>query len=238
MQFLILGMGVLVAGLLLMELARGKSAGIWKRRVRVAVGTMLLIAGAALMFRGMGGPASVAIALGLWLVSAPGSGFLGLPGGGQKTPGQSSHVRTEFLDVALDHDTGALCGTVIRGAYEGRAIERLDFEELIDLLQMVSHDDPASAQVIEAVLDREFPDWRDGEAAGSSEGSTGGRAGGAGGEAMTRAYAFKVLGLEEGATVAEIRAAHRDLMQKLHPDHGGSTALAAQINEAKQVLLG
>ena len=55
---------------------------------------------------------------------------------------------------------------------------------------------------------------------------------------MTRAEALKVLGLEEGATEEQIRAAHRRLILQTHPDKGGTSYLAAKINEAKDVLLG
>ncbi|HXJ00826.1 MAG TPA: DnaJ domain-containing protein [Micropepsaceae bacterium] len=54
---------------------------------------------------------------------------------------------------------------------------------------------------------------------------------------MSRAEALKVLGLEEGASEADIRAAHRRLILQTHPDKGGTSYLAAKINEAKDVLL-
>ena len=54
---------------------------------------------------------------------------------------------------------------------------------------------------------------------------------------MSREDALAVLGLTADADDEEIRAAHRRLIQRVHPDVGGSADLAARINRAKEVLL-
>jgi len=153
--------------------------------------------------------------------------------------GQQSEVGSRYLRMTLEHDTGVMSGVVLEGAYRGRELSELSADELIDLLRQCRADDPQSASLLEAWLDRTQPDldWR---AAMAGQGESHQRAGAAGGGEfrMTRAEAFRILGLEEGADEEAIKRAHRKLMQKLHPDLGGSSYLAARINEAKDFLLG
>ena len=148
------------------------------------------------------------------------------------TPGLKSSVRSAALEMELDHDTGRLEGMVLAGRFEGRALADLDREQLLALHAELASDGE-SLQLLEAYLDGRFPVWRDDPKADAD-----GRKGSAPGSgAMTKEEAYKVLGLEPGASAADIRKAHRRLMQRLHPDLGGSTFLAARINEAKDVLL-
>jgi DnaJ-domain-containing protein 1 len=153
--------------------------------------------------------------------------------GASTAGGKTSEVETELLRMRLDHDTGAMSGQVRRGPYAGRRIEDLDQGELIALWRQCIAEDESGARLLETYLDRLRPDWRQ---AGPGGGSNGGV--GASSDVMTREQAYAILDLESGASDEEIKEAHRRLMMKLHPDHGGSTFLAAQINRAKEFLLG
>ncbi len=159
------------------------------------------------------------------------------------TPGQSSAVRTRFLQMTLDHDSGEMDGEVLDGRFMGAWLSQLALPELLQLLQQYQNEDPQSASVLEAYLDRtQGEDWRDalngGGGAGAHSRQGGRQANGQEERPMNRQEALEILGLTEGATPIQIREAHRRLMQKIHPDHGGSNYLAAKLNEAKDLLLG
>ena len=79
--------------------------------------------------------------------------------------------------------------------------------------------------------------WPAGTGGGNANRQNQNRSGPPASGAMSRAEALKVLGLEEGASEEQIRAAHKRLILQTHPDKGGTTYLAAKINEAKDVLL-
>jgi hypothetical protein len=146
---------------------------------------------------------------------------------GGPSPGRSSTVATRYLRMSLDHDTGTISGEVTDGRFSGRSLADLSLEDLLDLRRECS-DDPQSVSILEAYLDKLHPEWR--AASGATPTGSGG--------AMTAEEARAILGVGPEATDEEIREAHRGLMQKLHPDRGGSTYLAAQINRARDLLLG
>ncbi len=150
------------------------------------------------------------------------------------SPGQASEVETRFLRMTLDHDSGVMTGHVKEGRFAGRALEDLELDDMIALWAECRAEDAQSAAVLEAYLDRTQGEaWRE-AAAGSGGGARGPGAAGA----MSREEASEILGLEPGASRAAVHDAHRRLMQKVHPDHGGSNYLAAKINQAKALLLG
>lgn len=153
------------------------------------------------------------------------------------SPGQSSGVDTEFLSMSLDHDTGEMDGTVTKGSFAGRTLSSMTMAEHVDLYRECT-DDERSAAVLAAYLDRiHGAEWHDAAGDSGDSGPAGGSARSAG-SGMTRDEAFAVLGLDSGADEAAIEAAYRQLMLRMHPDHGGSDYLAAKLNQAKDLLLG
>jgi hypothetical protein len=150
--------------------------------------------------------------------------------------GHTSTVATAFLRMTLDHDTGSMEGTVLRGRFAGMRLEELAPGDLLALLRECRAEDEEGARLLEAYLDRIRPDWRD-ELAGERTGSAGGGGARPAGGDMSVEEAYAILGLSPGADDEVIKEAHRRLMVKLHPDHGGSDYLATKINRARDVLL-
>lgn len=151
-------------------------------------------------------------------------------GGGFSTPGSGhrTEVRTAFLRAWIDHGTGDVGGAVMAGRLIGRTLDSLSEAELRDLLAECAGD-ADSVRVLEAYLDRRLGSgWRQ----AGQEPPRSGRVD------MSREEALAILGLSHGATAEEIRVAHRRLIQRVHPDVGGTADLAARINRAKDVLLG
>lgn len=213
----------------------------WLAKIIRGGGGVLALAAAA--FVGAKGELAVAIPLAVF-----GAGLLGWsPFGAQlgsawsnygpqgwKSQGQKSQVRSQFIEMTLDHDTGALEGRIIAGAEAGRVLSEFTLEELIKLARSF---DAESWSLLEGYLDRRFPAWRENAQGAGAGGSGSENRSAAPGGKMTADEAYQILGLKPGAGREEISRAHRGLMKKLHPDQGGSTYLAARVNEAKDTLL-
>ena len=154
-----------------------------------------------------------------------------MKGAAGPSAGNVSDVETRYLRMSLDHDTGEMNGVVLEGEFRGRRLSELGLDDLMSLLAVCRAEDDQSASVLEAYLQRVHGDsWHE---AGHARGAGNGGAQ----PHMSEAEAREILGVAPGASRDEIIDAHRRLMQKNHPDRGGSTYLAAKINEAKDVLL-
>jgi hypothetical protein len=236
MPTLIAGVVAIVVLYSVLQMFRAANPAVLARVIKIGGGVVALAVAA---FTGLRGELAVAIPLGIF-----GAGLLGwspfgtagfssiggmFGGGAKRSPGQTSRVRSQFLDMSLDHDSGELRGQIVDGPNAGRALDEFDLPQLV---AMVPSFDAESVALLESYLDRRFPAWRQ-HAQGDA---TGGQRRPATGGKMTDEEAYQILGLQPGAGRDEITRAHRALMKKLHPDQGGSTYLAARVNQAKDTL--
>jgi hypothetical protein len=225
---LIFGILVLVLALWALNLISKADPRIAARVVKAAGGLVSL---AFAVFLGVRGELAIAIplgAFGLGLLGWMPFGPAGFSARTQRSKGQTSRVRTQYLELELDHDSGAMRGTIVAGAKRGASLDDLSVETLAGL---VADFDEESRALLVAYLDRRDAGWRQhaqGDAATGRSAPSSGK--------MSEQEAYQILGLEPGASVDDVAQAHRRLMKRLHPDQGGSTYLAARINEAKEVL--
>jgi hypothetical protein len=202
------------------------------RALRYLVGGGLLFVGLICILAERWGLALPLAAAGISALSLGRIGPIDL-GGAHRQPGSRSTVTAAFLEMTLDHDSGAMAGTVRAGTFAGQALDDLD-DAALRRLHAELAGDAESLSLLEAYLDRRQPGWREDVERDQDAGPR--RAADSG--AMTDEEAYQILGLAPGAGEADIRAAHHRLMLRLHPDQGGSTFLAAKINQAKDRLLG
>jgi tRNA A37 threonylcarbamoyladenosine modification protein TsaB len=134
--------------------------------------------------------------------------------------------------MTLDHDTGDLNGEVLTGQFKGMTLDQMNLEVLLQLLQECQ-DDEESVALLQAYLDRVYTGTWQQQADAQGQQRTDSTS-----SEMSRDEALQILGLSSNASETEIIEAHRRLIQKLHPDRGGSAYLAVKINLAKETLLG
>jgi hypothetical protein len=235
MPTLIAGAVAVVLLYMLLQMYRAANPALLARAIKIVGGVIALVIAAFIGFRG---ELAVAIPIGIFgaglLGWSPfGAGGFGRIGGffsGSPSAGQSSQVRSQYLEMSLDHDSGQMAGRFVAGPNVGRRLDEFDLDQLT---AMIPGFDAESVTLLESYLDRRFPAWRENAerdaAAGQRRSAPAGK--------MTEEEAYQILGLQPGAGRDEIGRAHRALMKKLHPDQGGSTYLAARVNEAKDTLL-
>ena len=197
--------------------------------LKLSGGITLLAFAAFLGARGEIAIAAPLAAAGLGLLGWLPFGPAGFGARTQKSAGQVSRVRSAFLEMELDHDSGAMRGVILAGPREGTRLESLDLPTLAALLNDI---DDESRALLAAYLDRRDTGWREHAQADAATGR-----GGAPRGPMSHEEAYQILGLQPGAKAEEIVRAHRTLMKRIHPDQGGTNYLAARVNEAKDTLL-
>jgi hypothetical protein len=194
-----------------------------------AAGTAVLGFAGFLALRGQYAVAAPLAFVGFGLLGWMPFGPAGFGARTQKSTGQVSRVRSAFLEMELDHDTGAMRGVFLAGPRQGTRLDALDVDTLIGLFGEI---DEESRALLAAYLDRRDAGWREHAQADAAAGRSSAPRG-----PMTHEEAYQILGLERGASTEDIVGAHRTLMKKLHPDLGGTNYLAARVNEAKDTLL-
>jgi len=142
---------------------------------------------------------------------------------------KQSSMTARFLSLQINMLSGDLQGDVLEGSHKGEKLQSMTIDQLCELLQECQQQDSQSAALLMAYMQRMHPDWKpDADKTSYNSADT---------SAMTEQQARDILGVSESATKSEIIKAHKRLMQKMHPDRGGSDYLAVQINKAKEVLL-
>ncbi|MBN9453982.1 MAG: molecular chaperone DnaJ [Bosea sp.] len=234
---LLYGVAVLILVWWLAKLFAGANPKVLARLAKTGGGVAALGVAGLLMVRGRMDMAIFLGGIGAWLLgwSATGPGGIRFPWADRSgpTPGATSKVKSALLEMELDHDSGGMTGSVTAGPYAGRALDSLDMAELAALMRDCLTRDPDGARLLEAYLDRRSPGWRE----DAQRDGDAGQRGAAGAGAMTQQEAYDILGLQPGAGEEAVREAHRALMKRIHPDAGGTSGLAARVNQAKDVLL-
>ena len=148
----------------------------------------------------------------------------------------SSEIKTDYLHITLDESKNELDAVILKGPFSNQTLSRLGVTDILQIRKECKNYNYQNITYIENYLDNVQPKWRDNLKHHN----------GATNEKQKKVQqdnrlsideAYAVLGLHPGASYEQIRQAHRNLMKKVHPDQGGSSYLAAQINHAKDFLL-
>ena len=139
-----------------------------------------------------------------------------------------SRFATPFLNMEINFSRGTMDGEVMQGEFRGQHLSAMDESQLNKLAQWLKEQHTESFLLLQAYLVRAGHGSSQQQQQQQQQQSWAG---------LSDNEALQILGLQPGAEKQEIVHAHRRLIQKLHPDRGGSDYLAAKINAAKEQLL-
>lgn len=140
-------------------------------------------------------------------------------------------VKTALITMKRESESGLLSGIITTGEFAGKTLEQLADAELGRLYEYARNASVDSILLLQAYLEQRYGNrWRSIIGGGDYQQATTSNSG------MSLSEAYEVLGLEQNASLKQVLDSHKRLIQKMHPDRGGSHFLAAQINQAKDVL--
>lgn len=163
---------------------------------------------------------------------APG-GLGAPPFSGNQGNNAHSKVKTQSLNMTLDHATGQIDGEILEGAFSGKKLSALTENEFAQFYAYCQSNDQEAIRLLQAFIARERSDWE----TNSTYDQTNDTPSNNNSDAINLREAYDILGLDENASKEQVSSAHRALMTQLHPDKGGSNYLAAKVNEAKRIIL-
>lgn len=207
--------------------ARSVLRTVFRARAGNSLGVVLIVAGIVLFFFRIISAAIPLLILGTVLLLTKQTPMAQ----GQTT--RLSKVRSEHLEMTLNHETGEIDGCILTGKRQGQVLSNLTLHELLSYYAEVQADEE-SATLFETFLDNAHPNWRvqmNERSAHTEETSPLSTQ-------LSRDEAYQVLGLEAGCSDEDIRKAYHRLIKRVHPDSGGSAVLTAQITAARNKLLG
>jgi len=159
----------------------------------------------------------------------------------RKSQAQQGQLTGEWVKLKVDPLTGVMDGLVLKGSFEGQALSALSESQLKALLGDCLDHEMKSTQLLATFLQHSygeqwqttFADVLQQHSAQSQQQASSGVSNGP----LSTKDAYEVLGVDEDSTKEDILKAYKSMMQKVHPDRGGSDYLTRLVSEAKDLLL-
>jgi len=198
---------------------------LWKSGFWLVLGSAVyLVVTGRMHWLGAGIAAIVPIARALLIWGGRALPLLRILGRFKSTPSQ---FRTQSLLVTINFANGQIFGEILDGDFAGRQLSELSADELQTVSEQLKNSDRESYILLQAYLLRSGSGNHQSQDSYQANNYT----------ELSTDEAYEVLGLPSSATTDQVIKAHKRLIQRLHPDRGGSDYLAAKINAAKDKLI-